>query len=202
MRVALYVRVSTSAQTIENQLADLHAVAERLGWNVVQVFKDEGISGAKAREQRPGFDALMRGVARREFDLIAAWSVCRLGRSLRDLVAFMEEVRERQIDLYLHQQALDSSTPAGRALFGMLSVFSDFERSMIRSRVVAGITRAKAEGKRLGRPPADPVVVERVKKLLRQHGGIRPTAKKLRVSTGLVQKVKAEMVAAGELLPS
>lgn len=198
-RVAIYARVSTDSQTVENQLADLHATAVRLCWNVVAIYRDDGISGAKGRDQRPGYDALLKGVARKEFDIIAAWSVDRLGRSLRDLVVFLDEIRERGVDLFLHQQGLDTSTVTGRAMFGMLSVFSDFERSMIRSRVISGVNRARAAGKRLGRPPVEPAMIEKVKRLLGQGTGIRGTARKLKVSTGLVQRVKAEMVDAGEL---
>jgi DNA invertase Pin-like site-specific DNA recombinase len=95
---------------------------------------------------------MMEGVARREFDLVAAWSVDRLGRSLQDLIGFLEELRAKRVDLYLHQQGLDTTTPAGEALFGMLGVFAQFERAMIRERVNAGLARAKAQGKRLGRP--------------------------------------------------
>src|SRR3954468_18221602 len=102
-RVAIYARVSVDrSQTVENQLRQLNEVAVRLGWTVVAVFTDEGISGAKGRDKRPGFDALLRGVARREFDLVVAWSVCRLGRSLPDLVNFLGDVQTRSIDLYLH----------------------------------------------------------------------------------------------------
>ena len=203
-RVALYVRVSTSnkGQTVENQLADLQVAAERLGWDVVAVYRDDGISGAKGREKRPGFDALMKGVARKEFTMVAAWSVDRLGRSLRDLINFLEEIRERGVDLYLHKQALDTSTSTGRAMFAMLSIFSEMERSILVERIHAGLNRVRSEGvKKLGRPPTDPKVVERVKRLLAQGTGIRPTATKLKVSTGLVQRVKAEMVENGDLLP-
>lgn len=203
-RVALYVRVSTSnkGQTVENQLADLQAAAERLGWDVVAVYRDDGISGAKGREKRPGFDALMKGVARKEFTMVAAWSVDRLGRSLRDLINFLEEIRERGVDLYLHKQALDTSTTTGRAMFALLSIFSEMERSILVERIHAGLNRVRSEGvKKLGRPPTDPKVVERVKRLLQQGTGIRPTAAKLRVSTGLVQRVKAEMIERGDLLP-
>ncbi|WP_404383199.1 recombinase family protein [Caenispirillum salinarum] len=149
-RVAFYIRVSTDGQTVANQLRELHAVAERLGWHVVTVFEDAGISGAKGRDQRPGFDALMKGVTRREFDLIAAWSVCRLGRSLQHLVGFLSEINERGVDLYLHQQGLDTSTPAGRAMFGMLGVFSEFERAMITDRIRSGVSRARDQGKHCG----------------------------------------------------
>ena len=117
-------------------------------------YTDEGVSGAKGRDRRPGLDALCGAVARREVDLVAAWSVDRLGRSLQGLVAFLEELRAKGVDLYLHVQGLDTSTPAGRAMFQMLGVFSEFERAMIQERVRAGLERARARGRRLGRPPA------------------------------------------------
>src|SRR5215510_10498137 len=119
-RVAIYTRVSTDHQTIENQERELRQVGKRSGWNIVQIYRDEGISGAKERDQRPGLDGLMRGVARKEFDLVAAWSVDRLGRSLQNLVGFLGELHAKGVDLYLHQQGLDTSTPAGRAMFQML----------------------------------------------------------------------------------
>src|ERR1700693_2560710 len=149
-RAALYVRVSTSdrGQTVEKQLAPLQEAAGRLGWTVVAIFRDEGISGSQGRAKRPGLDALLKGVARRDFDIVASWSVGRLGRSLSDLIGLLGELRSRDIDLYLHQQALDTSTPSGRALFGMLGVFSEFERAMIRDRVMAGLDRARSSGKR------------------------------------------------------
>jgi len=128
-RAALYLRVSTGEQTIENQSRALHQAAQRHGWRVAEVFKDEGISGSEGIDKRPAFDRLNRAIARREFDLVAAWSVDRLGRSLSDLVAFLGEVRAAGVDLYLHQQGLDTSTPAGKPLFQMLGVFSEFERS-------------------------------------------------------------------------
>jgi DNA invertase Pin-like site-specific DNA recombinase len=129
-RVALYGRISTDTrkQAVDSQLRELQAVGARLGWIVVAVFTDEGVSGAKGRDKRPGLDALLKGVARREFDLIAAWSVCRLGRSLQDLIGFLGEIQARGVDLYLHQQALDTSTPSGRAMFQLLGVFAEFER--------------------------------------------------------------------------
>jgi DNA invertase Pin-like site-specific DNA recombinase len=130
-RIALYTRVSTDQQTTENQRRELIAVAERNGWQIVAEFCDEGISGSKGRDQRPGFDALMKAIARREIDIVASWAVDRLGRSLQDLVGFLNEINAKGVDLYLHQQALDTSTPSGRAMFGMLSVFADFEREMI-----------------------------------------------------------------------
>jgi DNA invertase Pin-like site-specific DNA recombinase len=110
--------------------AGAKAAAGRLGRTVVAIYRDEGISGTRGRDKRPGLDALLKGVARRGFDIVAAWSVCRLGRSLSDLIGLLGELQAWNIDLYLHQQALDTSTPSGRMLFGMLGVFSEFERTM------------------------------------------------------------------------
>lgn len=195
-RVALYARVSTDQnQTVENQLRELQAAAARLGWVVIAVFTDEGISGATGREQRPGYDALLKGIARREFDLVAAWSVCRLGRSLQDLVAFLAEMQSRRIGLYLHIQGLDTTTPAGRALFGMLSVFSEFERSMIRDRVVAGLNRTRAKGTRLGRPPMPTERVEAIRVMLESGKSIREVARATGAGTASVQRVRAAMQA-------
>jgi DNA invertase Pin-like site-specific DNA recombinase len=151
-RVALYPRVSTFGQTVDNQERELMAAAERHGWNVAAVFKDEGISGAKGREKRPAFDRLCKAVTRREVEMVAAWSVDRLGRSLQDLVGFLAELQASRVDLYLHQQGLDTTCPSGRALFGMLGVFAEFERAMIVERTKAGMARAKAAGARIGRP--------------------------------------------------
>ncbi len=139
-RVAIYARVSTDrSQTVENQLRELQEVAQRQGWIVTDIFTDEGISGAKGRDKRPGFDALLKAIARREVDLVAAWAVDRIGRSLPHLVGFLGDIQAKGVDLYLHQQGLDTSTPSGRMLFQMLGVFADFERAMIRERILAGL---------------------------------------------------------------
>src|ERR1039457_1444885 len=108
-RVALYTRVSTDQQTTANQERELREVADRSGWQIVAVFSDAGISGAKGRDQRPGLDHLMKGIARKEFDLVAAWSVDRLGRSLQNLVGFLAELHSKGVDLYLHQQGIDTT---------------------------------------------------------------------------------------------
>jgi DNA invertase Pin-like site-specific DNA recombinase len=194
-RAALYVRVSTAdrGQTVENQLQPLQAAAARLGWTIVAIFRDEGISGAKGRQQRPGLDALLKGVTRRDFDIVAAWSVCRLGRSLPDLVGLLGDLQARDVDLYLHQQALDTGTPSGRALFGMLGVFSEFERAMIRDRVMAGLDRARSAGKRLGRPAISAVRLNRIRDALGEGRGVRETARLLKVSAAKVSEVRRSM---------
>jgi DNA invertase Pin-like site-specific DNA recombinase len=190
-RAALYVSVSTSGrgQTVENQRQPLQEAAGRLGWTVLAIYRDEGISGTKGRGKRPGLDALLKGVARREFDIVAAWSVCRLGRSLSDLIG-LPGVRSREIDLYLHQQALDTSTPSGRMLFGMLGVFSEFERAMIRDRVMAGLDRARSSGKHLGRPRTTPFQAQRIRLALEDGRGVRDTARLLKVSAAKVSEVR------------
>jgi DNA invertase Pin-like site-specific DNA recombinase len=152
---------------------------------------DHGVSGAKGRKDRPQFDALLRGVARKEFDVVAAWSVDRLGRSLQDLVAFLSDLQLKGVDLYLHQQALDTCTPSGRAMFGMLGVFSEFERSMIRDRVKAGLARARAKGKTLGRPKADAAIETRIRELAAQGMGKGKIARTLGIGVSLTQRVLA-----------
>ena len=195
-RVALYVRVSTDGQTTVNQQRELEAVAERHGWTVVNVFKDHAISSENGREKRPAFDKMLEGVVRKEFDLIAAWSVDRLGRSLQHLLAFLSELKAQNVDLYLHQQALDTSTPAGRALFQMLGVFAEFERAMIRERVRAGLQRAVAQGRRLGRPPMDAAKDRAIRAALRKgKASVRSIAETVGVGPSTVQRIKTDMAA-------
>jgi DNA invertase Pin-like site-specific DNA recombinase len=190
-RVALYVRVSTDGQTVVNQRRELEAVAERHGWDVVKVYSDQGVSGSKGRDQRPAFDALCKGIARRDFDLVAAWSVDRLGRSLQHLIEFLGEMKAKGVDLYLHQQGLDTSTPAGRAMYQMLGVFAEFERAMIVGRVNAGLARARAQGKTLGRPKVDASVEKAVKALRAKGNGIRKVAAELGIGVSTVQRIDA-----------
>jgi DNA invertase Pin-like site-specific DNA recombinase len=190
-RVAFYLRVSTDAQTVENQRLELERVAKSAGWEIVEVYQDEGISGSKGRDQRPAFDRLLKDANRRRFDLIAAWSVDRLGRSLQHLVSFLEDVHHLGIDLYLHQQGLDTTTPAGKAMFQMMGVFSEFERAMIRERVNAGLARAKANGKTLGRPKTEANQEAAILATLKEGAGILKTAKKHGVGTSVVQRLKA-----------
>jgi len=192
-RAALYARVSTGGQTVENQLRELRAVAERHGWQIVAEFSDKGISGAKGREQRPGLDKLLQAVARREMDIVLSWSVDRLGRSLQGLLSFLAELHAKGVDLYLHQQGLDTSTPAGKALFQMMGVFSEFERAIIRERVRSGLERAKAQGKVLGRRRNDdPQRLASVQRLRKKGVGIGKIARTLGIGASYVQRVVAE----------
>ena len=170
-RAALYLRVSTGEQTTENQRRELEEVAQKSGWKIVAVYEDAGISGARGRDKRPAFVKLNKDAARRKFDIVMAWSVDRLGRSLQDLVGFLDELRDLKIDLFLHRQGMDTTTPGGRMLFQMCGVFAEFERAMISERVRAGLERVRASGpakgkKAIGRPlNTDPALAERVKQM-------------------------------------
>ena len=195
-RVAIYTRVSTDRQTTANQERELRAVAARSGWEIVKVYQDEGISGAKGRDLRPGFDALCKDAARRQFDMVMAWSVDRLGRSLQDLIGFLSELHALGVDLMLHQQGLDTTTPSGKAMFQMMGVFAEFERAMIRERVNAGLERARAQGKTLGRPRTGKATETAIRKALQKgDAGIYKIASRFGVGTGTVQRIKAELAA-------
>ena len=189
-RAAVYLRVSTLEQTTANQERELREVAGRMGSEIVKVYKDHGISGAKGREKRPAF--LCRDAAQRKFDMVMAWSVDRLGRSLQDLVAFLSELHALKVDLFLHQQGLDTTTPAGKALFQMMGVFAEFERAMIQERVRAGLRRAKDEGKQLGRPRIAPELEKRILGALKAPGrteGVRKIAARFGVYPSTVQRI-------------
>jgi DNA invertase Pin-like site-specific DNA recombinase len=193
LRVAIYTRVSTDRQSVDNQLREIHEVADRMGWQVVEEFSDRGISGAKGRKDRPRLDSLLKGVSRKDFDLVAAWSVDRIGRSLIDLVGFLKELHATGVDLYLHQQGLNTTTPAGQALFGVMGVFAEFERAMIQERIHAGLARARARGTRTGNPIGRPSVgdaKEQAIRELRSEGlGMVKIAKKLGCGVSVVQRV-------------
>ncbi len=195
-QVALYLRVSTGTQTTENQRRELEAVAQRSGWEIVEIYEDAGVSGAKGRDKRPAFDNMLKDATRRKFDMIMAWSVDRLGRSLQHLLSFITDLQAVGCDLYLHQQALDTSTPSGRAMFQMCGVFSEFERAMIQERVNAGLARAKAQGKTLGRPKTDNRVEEQIRARRAEGAGILKIAKELGIGTSVVQRVVNQTVAA------
>jgi DNA invertase Pin-like site-specific DNA recombinase len=192
-RVAIYLRVSTTKQETANQRRELEAVAARSGWQIVKVYEDAGISGAKGRDQRPGLDALMKAVNSKEFDLVATWSVDRLGRSLTDLLAILQGLHDKGVDLFLHQQGLDTSTTAGKAMFQMLGVFAEFERGIIRERVNAGLARARTNGTKLGRRPVQPAVEMRIRRLRAKGMGILKIGRTLGVGTSVVQRVVGEV---------
>jgi DNA invertase Pin-like site-specific DNA recombinase len=186
---AIYARVSTNGQTTDNQVRELRKVARRHGWKIAAEFIDHGVSGAKGRDQRPELDRLLKAANRRDFDLIMAWSVDRLGRSLQQLVGFLDEIHAKGVDLYLHQQNIDTSTPSGKAMFQMAGVFAEFERSMIQERVKAGLERARAQGKVLGRPKVSARTETLIRRKREQGLGILKIAREVGVGTSVVQRV-------------
>ena len=190
--MAIYCRVSTADknQTVENQLRDLLAVAARQDWEIVATFCDEGISGAQGRDKRPAFDNLLKGVSRKDFDLIACFSVCRIGRSLPDLISFLGDIQAKGVDLYVHTQGLDTSTPSGAMMFQMLSVFSTYERAILRERILSGLRRTT---KRSGRKPMPDDRVQAIRKSLIDGSGIRATARLHRASTTTVTAIKRSL---------
>ena len=191
-RCAIYSRVSTDDQTTENQLMVLREVAEKRGWNVVAELTDEGISGAKGRDKRKGFDSLIKGAVKKEFDTILVWSVDRLGRSLQDLVSFLNDIQSVDCDLYIHQSGIDTSTPTGKMMFQLVGMFSEFERTLIRQRVVAGQKRAVSQGKHIGRPTKmNPEMEQKIITMKEGGLGVQRIAKSLGVGCGTVYKVLA-----------
>jgi DNA invertase Pin-like site-specific DNA recombinase len=186
---AIYLRVSRDDQTTENQRLVLARVAEHPGWTIVQTYEDQGISGAKGRDQRPAFDAV-----RRRYDILMVWSIDRLGRSVLHVAIALAELDAASVRLYCDQQGIDSSTPMDRAMIPMASVFGEQERSMLRSRVLAGLDRVRQQGKKLGRPRVSAKVEEAIRRHLNAGKGILKVAALVGVGSGTVQRVRREMV--------
>ena len=191
-RCVIYTRISTSdkGQTTLNQSRELEKIAKLKGLTIIDTFTDEGISGSKGREIRTGFDNLIKGAVRKDFDTILVWSVDRLGRSLQDLVSFLNEIHSVGCDLYIHQSGIDTSTPSGKMMFQMCGVFAEFERGMIRERVISGQNRAKLQGKHIGRPTnLNDGITHSIKYMKEQGVGIRKIARDLGVGVSTVYKV-------------
>lgn len=194
-RAALYLRVSTADQTVENQRRDLTAVAEMRGWKIVQEYADEGVSGAKGREGRPRLDAMMKDAQRRKFDVVMCWAMDRLGRSTIDLIRAAQHFEACGVDLYFDKQQIDSTTPMGKFVFVIFAGIAELERETIRGRVIAGIARAKAQGVRCGRPCVGPEVETEVVRLLAAGEGVRRTATIARCGISVVQRIKGRLAA-------
>jgi len=187
-RVAFYVRCSTKRQELSNQLRELEEVAKSQGWQVLGCYEDFGVSGGKGREERKGLDALLKDVARKKFDLVAVWSVDRLGRSLKDLIATMTEVRENGCGLFFYKQAIDTTTSMGKMMFQLLGVFAEFEREIIRERIRAGVERAVANGAKLGRKRKIDGLRQAVRELRRKGWSLRMIARSVGVSPASVAR--------------
>jgi len=184
-RLVVYARVSTSDQTCQNQLNELRQYAATRGWTIAQEFIDNGVSGAK--ESRPDFDALMKDARRRRFDTLLVWSLDRVGRSLKHLVIVLDELQHAGVTLISLRDGLDQSTAAGRFQTAVIAALAEFERSRLRERTIAGLQRARAQGKRLGGRPIElpPQVLASV-----AHLSVRKAARQLRVSVNTYQKAR------------
>jgi DNA invertase Pin-like site-specific DNA recombinase len=189
-KVAIYARVSTDKQTTQNQIDALREVVERCGYQITQIFSEDGISGSKGREGRPALDQLMKSATQRKFDMVMCWSIDRLGRSLQNLVEILNELQSIKVDLYFLQQGMDTSTSSGRMMFSIFGALSEYERSLIRERVCAGLQTAKARGVKLGRPSKMNDGMRQAVILLREKGmGIKQIAKELQIGIGTVYSV-------------
>ena len=186
MKAAIYSRVSTSSQTTDNQTQELLAVADLNSWNIEAVYSDV-ISGAK--EKRPELDALMQSVIRREVDVVLIWDISRLGRSLQHLLKLLEEFHAKGVDVYFHQQGIDTTTPAGKLMFQMCGAFAEFERGMIQERVKAGLERAKAQGKKLGAPTVPEKTATKAKEMYEVGMSFRKIGRELGIHHSTVSKL-------------
>ncbi len=189
-KVCLYCRVSTTHQTSDNQLRELRAVAERMGYEIISEFIDNGISGAKSRKDRPALEEMMKMATKRQFEVVMCWSIDRLGRSLQHLVEILNELQAMKIDLFFMQQGMDTTTPSGRMIFSVFGAIGEFERNLIRERVIAGQQRAKASGVHIGRPTKMNDGMRSAIKVMHANGmSIRQIAKSCKVGIGTVYSV-------------
>jgi DNA invertase Pin-like site-specific DNA recombinase len=193
IRAALYARVSTPGQTPENQLVALRAFAQARGWEAIE-YVDHGISGSKDR--RPALDALLAAVRARKVDIVAVTKLDRMARSTRHLVTLAGEFQALGVDLVATDQQVDTTTPSGRLLFHMLAAIAEFERDLIRDRVLAGLQRAKVRGTRsgkaIGRPRQHHVTASAVQALTVGEGlSLRAAARRLGVHHSAVTRALA-----------
>jgi len=189
-RCAIYSRVSTLDQNLENQQIKLREIAKLKGYESIVEYSDKGISGKHGRDIRTGFDALIKDATSKNFDMILVWSVDRLGRSLQDLISFLNEIHSVGCNLYIHNSQMDTSTPAGKMLFSVMATVSEFERSLISERVKLGMQRAVADGRKLGRPSKlNDGLKHSIRYMKSQNVGIRKISRDLGVGVGTIYKV-------------
>lgn len=189
-RCGLYLRVSQADQNTENQRADLVRVAEQRGWDIVEIYLDHAVSGK--RDRRPALDRLRQDAMHGKLDVVAAWSIDRIGRSQAQCINLLAEFSEKNVATYLHQQQVDGTTSAGKAMLGMCAVFAEFEWNTTSDRIKAGLARAKAEGKKLGRPSTVKAKTEaEIRRMAAAGTGKLKIAKTLHVGVSTVQRVLA-----------
>lgn len=188
MKVAIYARVSTADQNYEGQLEELHALAERSGWDVVEVYSEK-ISGTKSTDERPELKRMMRDARLRKFEKVLVWSVDRLGRSMKNLVFVLNELKDSKIDIFSYKQAIDTSSAMGSMFFQFLGIFSEFENTIRKERQVVGIRKAKERGVRFGRKPTSEAQIAKIQWMKRNGASIRAICKEVKVSPNTVYAV-------------
>ena len=194
MRAALYLRVSTADQTTDNQIQPLRDEAIRRGWIVsTTVYQDSGISGSKGRDRRPGLDTLLRDAARGRFEVVLCWSLDRLGRNISDLIDISRDLEKAHCGLFFLKDNIDTTTASGRFYFNVMAALASFERERITERVHAGLDRARAQGKKLGRPAIDNEMKAKIVELLESGIGINRIASRLKTGCSTVQRIAAEL---------
>ncbi len=189
-KTAIYMRVSTSLQTTDNQLVALQDYATRMNYEITSIYKDEGISGIKNKSQRPALNEMMKDGVKGKFTQILIYDISRLGRSLKDLVNILNDFNQSKVRLIFIQNGIDTSNSTGQMMFQLLGVFAEWERQTIVDRVNAGLVRARQAGKKLGRPSTiNDSVISAVKLLRNQNIGIRKISSQLRIGVGTVMKI-------------
>ena len=189
-RVVIYARVSTLDQTVDNQLIELRDHCSKMGWEVIKEYKDEGLSGTLSRDKRPSFNEMIKDGYRRKFELVVCWDISRIGRSMKELIMFLSDMKDRDIGICSVRQGFDTSTTMGEMMFQFVGILSSWEREMIRERTLAGLDRAKKEGKTLGRKTViDDDKVSHIRKLRSIGRSLRDIASEVGVSKGTVSNV-------------
>ncbi len=189
-KVAIYIRVSTLDQTIDNQLIELRDHCSKMGWEVVKEYADEGLSGALSRDKRPALNSLIKDAYRKRFALVECWDISRIGRSMKELVLFLSDMKDKGVGICSVRQGFDPSTTMGEMMFQFVGILSSWEREMIRERTLAGLERAKSEGKTLGRRKVtNDTMTAKIIELRTAKKSIRDIASEVGVSRGTVSNV-------------
>ena len=189
-KVAIYSRVSTLDQTIDNQLLELRDHCSKMGWEIVKEYADEGLSGTLLRDKRPALNSLIKDAYRKKFDSVVCWDISRIGRSMKELVLFLSDMKDRDIGICSVRQGFDTSTTMGEMMFQFVGILSSWEREMIRERTLAGLDRARSEGKTLGRKKViTDEITSKIVKLRSIGRSIRDIASEVGVSRGTVSNV-------------
>ena len=188
-KVVIYTRVSTLDQTIDNQLIELRDHCSKMGWEVVKEYADEGLSGTLSREKRPALNSLIKDAYRKRFDSVVCWDISRIGRSMKELILFLSDMKDKGVGICSVRQGFDTSTSMGEIMFQFVGILSSWEREMIRERTLAGLERAKREGKTLGRRKVtNDTMTAKIIELRSANRSIREIASEVGVSTATVHR--------------